>query len=130
MSGQSRRVEFLLLRATEYGNRGWPGLMRERAATPTIHGKTERPLEGAFFVSRTASHAARETRDALEHLLQIDGAALRASLPPGFADAAEAYVRLLLTANERLNLTRVVEPDAIARLHVLDALAGLPLVDL
>jgi 16S rRNA (guanine527-N7)-methyltransferase len=71
---------------------------------------------------------ARAARVALERLLETDAPALRAELPPGFADAAEAYVRLLLEANARLNLTRVVTPDAVARLHLLDALAALPLL--
>jgi 16S rRNA (guanine527-N7)-methyltransferase len=71
---------------------------------------------------------ARAARAALERLLETDAPALRAELPPGFADAAEAYVRLLLEANARLNLTRVVEPDAVARLHLLDSLAALPLL--
>jgi 16S rRNA (guanine527-N7)-methyltransferase len=71
---------------------------------------------------------ARAARVALERLLETDAPALRAGLPPGFADAAEAYVRLLLEANTRLNLTRVVEPDAVARLHLLDSLAALPLL--
>lgn len=71
---------------------------------------------------------ARAARVALEQLLETDAPALRAELPPGFADAAEAYVRLLLEANARLNLTRVVEPDAVARLHLLDSLAALPLL--
>lgn len=76
-----------------------------------------------------SSAASLVAREALGHLLRTDGAALRASLPAGFADAAEAYVGLLLAANLRLNLTRVVEPDAVARLHLLDALAALPLLD-
>jgi 16S rRNA (guanine527-N7)-methyltransferase len=71
---------------------------------------------------------ARAARVALERLLETDAPALRAVPPPEFADAAEAYVRLLLEANARLNLTRVVEPDAVARLHLLDALAALPLL--
>jgi 16S rRNA (guanine527-N7)-methyltransferase len=50
-------------------------------------------------------------------------------LPAGFADAVERYVGLLLDANRRLNLTRVVEPEAVARLHLLDALSALPLLD-
>jgi 16S rRNA (guanine527-N7)-methyltransferase len=73
--------------------------------------------------------ASRAAREALDHLLRTDGAALLASLPDGFADAAEAYVGLLLDANRRINLTRVVEPDAVARLHLLDALSALPLLD-
>jgi 16S rRNA (guanine527-N7)-methyltransferase len=68
---------------------------------------------------------ARAARRALERLLPANAW----SLPPGFADAVEHYVALLLGANRRLNLTRVVEPDAVARLHLLDALAALPLVD-
>lgn len=72
--------------------------------------------------------AARAARVSLERRLETDAPALRAELPPGFADTAETYVRLLLEANARLNLTRVVEPDAVARLHLLDALAALPLL--
>lgn len=71
---------------------------------------------------------ARAARVVLERLLEADAPALRANLPPGFADAAESYVRLLLEANARLNLTRVVEPEAVARLHLLDSLAALPLI--
>jgi 16S rRNA (guanine527-N7)-methyltransferase len=68
---------------------------------------------------------ARAARQALERLLPPDpSGAMRTEL-----DALERYVELLLDANRRLNLTRVVEPDAVARLHLLDALAALPLVD-
>ncbi|MGH2418429.1 MAG: 16S rRNA (guanine(527)-N(7))-methyltransferase RsmG [Candidatus Limnocylindria bacterium] len=73
--------------------------------------------------------AARAARDALERLLETDAPDLRATLPPGFADATEAYVALLLEANARLNLTRIVEPGAVARLHLLDALSALPVLD-
>ena len=72
---------------------------------------------------------ARAAREALERLLETDAPAIAATLPAGFADAAERFVALLLDANARLNLTRVVEPDAVARLHVLDALSVLPLID-
>ena len=68
---------------------------------------------------------ARAARLALERLLPANAW----SLPPDFADAAEHYVALLLEANRRLNLTRVVAPDAVARLHLLDALAALPILD-
>jgi 16S rRNA (guanine527-N7)-methyltransferase len=68
---------------------------------------------------------ARAARLELERLLPPNAW----DLPTGFADAAERYVALLLDANRRLNLTRVVEPAAVARLHLLDALAALPLVD-
>jgi 16S rRNA (guanine527-N7)-methyltransferase len=75
------------------------------------------------------SAASLAASEALDRLLLTDGAALRASLPTGFDRAVEAYVDLLLAANRRTNLTRVVEPDAVGRLHLLDALAALPLLD-
>ena len=68
---------------------------------------------------------AAAARDELEHLLE--GSAL--DLPAGFLGRAEAFVALLLEANGRLNLTRVVEPAAVARLHLLDSLAALPIID-
>jgi 16S rRNA (guanine527-N7)-methyltransferase len=77
----------------------------------------------------SATDAARVARLELDRLLQTDAAALDARLPAGYADAVERYVAMLLDANARLNLTRVVEPAAVARLHLLDALAALPLVD-
>ncbi|MGH2401094.1 MAG: 16S rRNA (guanine(527)-N(7))-methyltransferase RsmG [Candidatus Limnocylindria bacterium] len=76
-------------------------------------------------MSDAAAAALRE----LDRLLETDAPALRADLPPGFADAAARYVGLLLEANARLNLTRIVEPAAVARLHLLDALSALPLLD-
>ena len=72
---------------------------------------------------------ARAARVALERSLDTDAAHLAPLMPSKFADAAERYVALLLEANQRLNLTRVVEPEAVARLHLLDALAALPLLD-
>ncbi|MCC6618540.1 MAG: 16S rRNA (guanine(527)-N(7))-methyltransferase RsmG [Chloroflexi bacterium] len=68
---------------------------------------------------------ARAARVALEQLLE--GRSL--DLPPSFGDRVERFVGLLLDANRRLNLTRVVEPGAVARLHLLDSLAGLPAID-
>ena len=73
-----------------------------------------------------AAGAARSARQHLETLLESAGLP---ELPPGFADAVQRYVALLLEANARLNLTRLVEPEAVARRHLLDALAALPLVD-
>lgn len=68
------------------------------------------------------------TRAALDRLLD-DAPAFSARLPAGFGDAAQRFVALLLQANLRTNLTRVTEPGAVARLHLLDALAALPLLD-
>lgn len=58
-----------------------------------------------------------------------DAPAIAALLPSGCLDAVERFVDLLLSANERLNLTRVVAPEAVARLHLLDSLAALPVLD-
>jgi 16S rRNA (guanine527-N7)-methyltransferase len=72
---------------------------------------------------------ARTARVELERLLAAEAPALAAALPPTFGDSVERYIELLLAANARLNLTRITEPDAVARLHLLDALSALPLLD-
>ena len=74
------------------------------------------------------SHAptARAALTALEPLLV---AAPDLRLPAGWTDATARYVALLLEANAHTNLTRVTAPGAIARDHLLDALAALPLID-
>ncbi len=68
---------------------------------------------------------ARAARAELERLLREAGLSLR----PTALDQVERYVALLLDANARLNLTRVVDPAAVARLHLLDALSSLPRLD-
>jgi 16S rRNA (guanine527-N7)-methyltransferase len=81
-------------------------------------------------VSQTdgAAAAAREVGRWLEHLL--DGApAIATLLPDDFARRSEAYAAMLLDANQRLNLTRVTEPSEFARLHLLDSVAALQLLD-
>jgi 16S rRNA (guanine527-N7)-methyltransferase len=75
-----------------------------------------------------AAAAARAAREALE-LLLADAPALASRLPTGYLDRVERFVALLLAANARINLTRVVAPADVARLHLLDALAALPLID-
>jgi 16S rRNA (guanine527-N7)-methyltransferase len=97
--------------------------MREPAATPTIRREDRKVARRSIF--RLSDTDARAARLALERLLPANAW----GLPPGFADAAERYVALLLDANRRVNLTRVVEPEAVARLHLLDALAALPILD-
>jgi 16S rRNA (guanine527-N7)-methyltransferase len=71
-----------------------------------------------------AAHAARLKLESL-----LTSSRLDARLPAGFLDRCERYVALLLDANARLNLTRVTQPAEVARLHLLDALAALPLID-
>ena len=72
--------------------------------------------------------AARATMAALDRLL-ADAPVLARRLPAGWADMTGRYVDLLLAANRRVNLTRVVEPEGIARDHLLDALAALPFLE-
>lgn len=72
--------------------------------------------------------AALASRVALERLL-VDTPTIAALLPAGYLDAAQRFVALLLSANQRLNLTRVTDPAEVARLHLLDALAALPMLD-
>jgi 16S rRNA (guanine527-N7)-methyltransferase len=77
------------------------------------------------------SDPARPGRAALGALdpLLLDAPALAVSLPAAWSAAAAAFVDLLLAANEHRNLTRVVEPAAVARDHLLDAIAALPRLD-
>jgi len=70
---------------------------------------------------------ARDVGRALEALL-ADEPALAALLPDGYVERAAAFAALLLQANQRLNLTRVTQASEVARLHLLDALAALPLL--
>lgn len=55
-------------------------------------------------------------------------ASLRLTLPPAARRAIDDHVRLLLAWTEAINLTAIREPQAVARLHVLDSLAALPLL--
>lgn len=80
-------------------------------------------------MSAPAARDAHLARVELERLLETDAPALRATLPPGFADAGETFVALLLEANARTNLTRIIEPIDVARFHLLDSLSALPLLD-
>jgi 16S rRNA (guanine527-N7)-methyltransferase len=70
---------------------------------------------------------AAAARGALEGLLDATDASF--ALPATFLDDAERFVGLLLDANARHNLTRIVAPADVARLHLLDALSALPLID-
>jgi len=72
--------------------------------------------------------AAAETLAAFDRLL-ADAPSVGGALPPGFRNRLGGFVSLLLAANRRLNLTRVTEPGEVARLHLLDSLAALPIID-
>jgi 16S rRNA (guanine527-N7)-methyltransferase len=79
-------------------------------------------------LSTTDDADAEAALAALDRLL-TDAPEIASGLPAGFPDAVERFVALLLEANRRLNLTRVTRPHEVARLHLLDALAALPLLD-
>jgi 16S rRNA (guanine527-N7)-methyltransferase len=62
--------------------------------------------------------------------LAHEAAALGITLTPEQIERLAHYVRLLLDANQRLNLTRIVEPDEVERRHLLDGLTcALPCLD-
>ena len=50
------------------------------------------------------------------------------SLTPSQRDAIDGHVRLLLAWTEAINLTAIRDPADVARLHVLDALAAVPVL--
>jgi 16S rRNA (guanine527-N7)-methyltransferase len=104
--------------------------MRKPAIQPPVTGKTETPPERHFLLAEAdgAAAAARETRRWLEQLLDAEPVVAE-ELPAEFAERAQAYVELLLRANLRLNLTRVTDPHEVARLHLLDAVAPVTLLD-
>jgi len=54
--------------------------------------------------------------------------ALGLTLPPGARATLDGHVRLLLAWTGAINLTSITEPAAVARLHVADSLAAIPLV--
>src|SRR2546423_8693394 len=103
-----------------------------KAGQPTDRDREDRnAASGSIFVSGPS--AARQTRTGIAHaardILEADLAALpeiAARLGDGALDRLEAYVALLLEANQRINLTRLTQPDEVARGHLLDALAALP----
>lgn len=71
---------------------------------------------------------ARSARARLELLLG-DHPSIAQRMEPIHLERLERFVVLLLEANRRLNLTRVVGAADVARLHLLDALIALPLLE-
>jgi 16S rRNA (guanine527-N7)-methyltransferase len=62
--------------------------------------------------------------------LAHEAAVLGIVLTPEQVDRLARYVQLLLDANRRLNLTRIVDPDEVERRHLLDGLTcALPCLD-
>jgi 16S rRNA (guanine527-N7)-methyltransferase len=104
--------------------------MREPAET--AHDREDRnATSGSIFMSAGPSSFAREAR-ATREILAADLAtlpALASRLDASALDRLEEFVALLLVANQRVNLTRVTDPPAVARIHLLDSLAALPMLD-
>jgi 16S rRNA (guanine527-N7)-methyltransferase len=71
---------------------------------------------------------AGSVRTHLDRLL-AEAPSVQRAVSPAIAERVTAFAALLLDANERLNLTRVTDPEAVARDHLLDALAALPLLE-
>ena len=86
------------------------------------------PVFTPAAVQATPGVAARLARQTLEADLK-SLPDLRARLSGVALDRLESYVALLLEANQHLNLTRLTDPAAIARQHLLDALVALPELD-
>lgn len=53
---------------------------------------------------------------------------VRVHLDVGMLAALSAHVRLMLAWNEAINLTAIIDPAAIARRHVADSLAAVPVL--
>ena len=130
-------MELLLPPVAEYGNRARLGPMRKPAETSRDR-EDRNATSGSIFVSGPLGAgapsqamppvAARRARQTLESDLEsLPDLAARLTGP--MFDRLEAYVTLLLEANQQLNLTRVTDPVAIGRQHLLDALVALPELD-
>lgn len=65
---------------------------------------------------------------AYEAALDAGLAAIPLTLGAAAREALAAHARLLLAWNDAINLTTIVEPEAIARLHVIDSLAAVPVI--
>ncbi|HEX8025091.1 MAG TPA: 16S rRNA (guanine(527)-N(7))-methyltransferase RsmG [Candidatus Limnocylindrales bacterium] len=62
------------------------------------------------------------------HVLEAGLAALPLTLDGAAREAIAGHARLLLAWNPAINLTTITEPEAVARLHVLDSLTAVPLL--
>ncbi len=69
-----------------------------------------------------------EPGPAWEGALDAGVSALGLSLTPGVRRALEAHSRLLLAWTAAINLTAIRDPEGVARLHLVDSLAGVAAV--
>jgi len=92
---------------------GEEGLNRQREPLPTRVGELP-PLPDAYGIALEPALAALAAYE-----VRLDERALVT-----IAD----HIRLLLAWNQAINLTSITEPAAVARLHVVDSLAGIPII--
>ena len=102
--------------------------MRKPAIQPLLTGKTETPPEEHFLLAQTdGAHAeARDVGRALAALL-ADEPALAALLPDGLRERAAVYAAPAAGGQPPAEPDPRHGPAEVARLHLLDALAALPL---
>jgi 16S rRNA (guanine527-N7)-methyltransferase len=131
--------------ASREGSRGNPGLNRPDGGRPADASRRERTTPGAApgrSGARSQEGALdrprgplptrvsdlpdlpRSYRDALDDGLDALGLALAA----GQRRAIDDHVRLLLAWTTAINLTAIREPAEVARAHVLDSLAAVPVL--
>jgi 16S rRNA (guanine527-N7)-methyltransferase len=93
-------------------------------ASPPEEARLDRPREPLPTDVGSLPDLPAEYAHELERCL----GALGVALTPGARGAVDGHVRLLLAWNRAINLTSITEPAAVARLHVADSLAALPLI--
>jgi 16S rRNA (guanine527-N7)-methyltransferase len=99
------------------------------SGTSAAHRATGRPVRGRDRGPLpTRVNGLPELPPAYGETLDRGLAALGVRLPAATREAIDGHVRLLLAWNAAINLTAIRTPDAIARDHVLDSLAGLPVL--
>jgi 16S rRNA (guanine527-N7)-methyltransferase len=105
--------------------------MRKPAETAAVR-EDRNATSGSIFMSGPGSSTHRLHARAARQILAADLESLpdlRDRLDEKALDRLELFVALLLEANQRVNLTRVTDPHAVARTHLLDSLAALPIID-
>jgi 16S rRNA (guanine527-N7)-methyltransferase len=102
---------------------------RERLPGNTAH---DRPREGALSGPRgplpTRVQDLSPLPGAYHAALDAGLAGLGLVLDPAARDAIDAHARFLLAWTDAINLTAIRDPEAVARLHVLDSLAAVPVL--
>lgn len=113
-------------------DRKTPAAAHERRRERLPGGPGARPQEGALDRPRgplpTRVQDVPELPAAYHDALDAGLAGLGLVLPNGAREAIDGHVRLLLAWTESINLTAIRDPAEVARLHVLDSLAAVPVL--